>query len=46
MRYADVLLMLSELKGDASYMNQVRQRAGLASVAYSKEWPALPAMEI
>lgn len=37
MRYADVLLMLSELKGDASYMNQVRQRAGLASVAYSKE---------
>lgn len=37
MRYADVLLMLSELTGDASYMNQVRQRAGLGDVAYSKE---------
>lgn len=37
MRYSDVLLMLSELKDDASYMNQVRQRAGLSAVAYSKE---------
>ena len=37
MRYADVLLMLSELKGDATYMNQVRARAGLPAVAYSKE---------
>lgn len=37
MRYADVLLMLSELKGDASYMNQVRKRAGLGDVAYSQE---------
>lgn len=37
MRYADVLLMLSELKSDATYMNQVRKRAGLADVAYSKE---------
>lgn len=37
MRYADVLLMLSELKQDASYMNQVRKRAGLADVTYSNE---------
>lgn len=37
MRYADVLLMLSELKQDASYMNQVRKRAGLADVSYSNE---------
>ncbi len=37
MRYADVLLMLSELKGDASYMNQVRKRAGLGDAAYSQE---------
>lgn len=37
MRYADVLLMLSELKEDASYMNEVRDRAGLAALAYSKE---------
>lgn len=34
-RYADVLLMLSELKEDASYMNEVRARAGLAPVTYS-----------
>lgn len=33
MRYADILLMLSELTGDASYMNQVRERAGLQKVA-------------
>ena len=35
MRYADVLLMLSELTGDAQYMNQVRARVGLDPVAYS-----------
>ncbi len=28
-RYADVLLMLAEATGDASYLNEVRQRAGL-----------------
>lgn len=33
LRYADVLLMLSELTGDVSYMNQVRVRAGLEPVA-------------
>ncbi|MDE6375496.1 MAG: RagB/SusD family nutrient uptake outer membrane protein [Alistipes sp.] len=37
MRYADVLLMLSELKEDASYMNDVRARAGMPALAYSKE---------
>lgn len=35
MRFADVLLMLSELTEDAQYMNQVRDRADLAPVAYS-----------
>ena len=34
-RFADVLLMLSELKADATYMNKVRERAGLTPVAYS-----------
>ncbi len=34
-RYADVLLMLSELTEDASYMNQVRRRAGLSDTSYS-----------
>lgn len=29
LRYADVLLMLSEATGDATYLNQVRTRAGL-----------------
>lgn len=29
LRYADVLLMLAEATGDASYLNQVRTRAGL-----------------
>ena len=29
MRYSDVLLMLSELTGDVSYMNQVQDRAGV-----------------
>ncbi len=36
-RYADVLLMLSELKEDASYMNEVRERADLDPVSYSLE---------
>jgi len=35
MRYADVLLMLSELTGDAQYMNQVQKRAGVPQTAYS-----------
>jgi len=36
-RYADVLLMLSELTGDAKYMNEVRKRVGLVDVTYSPE---------
>lgn len=35
MRFADVLLMHSELTGTADGMNQVRQRAGLNDIAYS-----------
>ena len=35
MRYSDVLLMLTELTGDASYMNQVQRRAGVPETAYS-----------
>ena len=35
MRYSDVLLMLTELTGDASYMNQVQKRAGVKETAYS-----------
>ena len=35
MRYADVLLMLTELTGDASYMNVVQRRAGVPETAYS-----------
>ena len=35
MRYADVLLMLTELTGDASYMNQVQKRAGVPQTPYS-----------
>ncbi len=35
MRFADVLLMQSELKGDAEGLNRVRARSGLAPVAYS-----------
>ena len=35
MRFADVLLMLSELTEDAQYMNLVRERADLDPVAYS-----------
>ncbi|MRT91621.1 RagB/SusD family nutrient uptake outer membrane protein [Ancylomarina sp. 16SWW S1-10-2] len=36
-RFADVLLMLSELTGDAQYMNEVRDRADLPPVTYSLE---------
>ncbi len=36
-RYADVLLMLTEMTGDASYMNEVRHRAGLGDATYSWE---------
>jgi len=36
-RYADVLLMLSELTQDAQYMNLVRNRVGLPAVAYTVE---------
>ena len=35
MRYPDVLLMLTELTGDASYMNQVQKRAGVPETPYS-----------
>jgi hypothetical protein len=35
MRYADVLLMLTELTGEASYMNQVQARAGVPQTPYS-----------
>lgn len=35
MRYADVLLMLSELTGDAQYMNKVQKRAGVPETPYS-----------
>ena len=35
MRYADVLLMLTELTGDAQYMNQVQKRAGVPETPYS-----------
>ena len=35
MRYADVLLMLTELTGDAFYMNQVQRRAGVPETPYS-----------
>lgn len=34
-RFADVLLMQSELKGDAEGMNKVRARAGLPAIGYS-----------
>ncbi len=37
MRYADVLLMLTELTGEASYMNQVQERAGVPKTPYSLE---------
>ena len=35
MRYSDVLLMLTELTGNASYMNQVQRRAGVLETGYS-----------
>ena len=35
MRYADVLLMATELTGDPSYMNQVQDRAGVPQTGYS-----------
>lgn len=35
MRYADVLLMATELTGDASYMKQVQKRAGVPETEYS-----------
>lgn len=36
-RYADVLLMLSEATGDAKYMNEVQKRAGVPTTSYSVE---------
>ncbi len=39
MRYADVLLMLTELTGEAQYMNQVQARAKVPETAYS--WKAV-----
>ena len=35
MRYSDVLLMLTELTGDASFMNIVQKRAGVPQTPYS-----------
>ena len=35
MRYADVLLMLTELTGDKQYMNEVQRRAKVPETAYS-----------
>ena len=35
MRYADVLLMATELTGDKQYMNQVQKRAGVPQTEYS-----------
>lgn len=37
LRFADILLMHSELTGDNSGMNEVRRRAGLEEVPYSLE---------
>jgi hypothetical protein len=37
LRFADVLLMQSELKGDAEGINRVRERVGLGAVGYSLE---------
>lgn len=36
-RYADVLLMQSELTGDATGLNKVQERAGKTATAYSEE---------
>ncbi|MCQ2149215.1 MAG: RagB/SusD family nutrient uptake outer membrane protein [Bacteroidales bacterium] len=35
LRYSDVLLMITELTGDPSYMNQVQRRSGVPETAYS-----------
>lgn len=35
MRFAEIYLMHSELSGDATYMNKVRERVGLPAVSYS-----------
>jgi hypothetical protein len=35
MRYSDVLLMLTELTGDATYMNEVQRRAHVPETPYS-----------
>ena len=35
MRYADVLLMLTELTGEAQWMNMVQRRAGVPETGYS-----------
>ena len=35
MRYSDVLLMMTELTGVSSYMNQVQKRAGVAETGYT-----------
>lgn len=43
-RYADILLLYSELTGDVSYLNQVRARVGLppfGSESYPKEYNTL-----
>lgn len=37
MRFADVLLMHSEISGTATGMNRVRVRAGLGEIGYSLE---------
>ena len=37
MRYSDVLLMMTELTGNATYMNEVQRRAGVAETGYSLE---------
>ena len=37
MRYSDVLLMLTELTGDAQYMNEVQRRAKVTETAYTLE---------
>ncbi len=44
MRYADVLLMLSELTGDVQYMNEVQKRAGIPEVNQTKTY-TLEAMQ-
>ncbi len=37
MRFAEILLMQAELTEDASYINRVRTRAGMPSVAYTTD---------